>query len=77
MEKMVFDMKILFGINGYGFLMISLGSMLLYLHQRHVGSDLMRFSQESHKTRQLWRFLKYKFSRAQQNVFNIKKVEPR
>jgi len=47
----------------YGFFMISLGVAMLFLYQRHVDSDVKRFSHESHKARQLWRLLRSRQSR--------------
>ena len=54
----------------YGFFMISLGIILLVIYSRNVDLDLIKFSHESHKARQLWRFLRSQYSR-QMKIFSI------
>jgi hypothetical protein len=55
----------------YGFFMISLGVTMLFLYRRHVDSDVIRFSHESHKARQLWRLLRSQHIRR----LNISSIE--
>ena len=47
----------------YGFIMIILGLTMLFLYSRHVDSDVIKFSHESHKARQLWRLLRSQYTR--------------
>ncbi len=56
MEK-VLKMEVSIVTITYGFFMISLGVAMLFIYQRH-DSDVLRFSHESHKARQLWRLLR-------------------
>ncbi len=42
----------------YGFFMISLGLIMLFIYSRNVDLDVIRFSHESHKARQLWLLLR-------------------
>ncbi len=47
----------------YGFFMISLGLIMLFIYSRNVDLDVIRFSHESHKARQLWRRLRTQYMR--------------
>ena len=53
MEK-VLKMEASIGMITYGLFMISLGIMLLVIYSRNVDLDVIKFSHESHKARQLW-----------------------
>ncbi len=47
----------------YGFFMISLGLIMLFIYSRNVDLDLIRFSHELHKARQLSRRLRSQYMR--------------
>ena len=47
----------------YGFFMISLGLIMLFIYSRNVDLNVIRFSHESHKARQLWRLLRSQYTR--------------
>jgi hypothetical protein len=55
-------MNEIFKPNVYGFLLICIGVTMLYIKQKHTKSDLMNFSIESHRARQLWRIMRYNIS---------------
>ncbi len=54
----------------YGLFMISLGIILLVIYSRNVDLDVIKFSHESHKARQLWRLLRSQYTR-QMKIFSI------
>jgi hypothetical protein len=54
----------------YGFFMISLGLIMLFIYSRNVDLDVIRFSHESHKARQLWRLLRSQYMRQNENLLH-------
>ena len=54
----------------YGFFMISFGITMLIIYSRYVDLDVIKFSHESHKARQLWRLLRSQYIRQNENLLH-------